>query len=55
MSTTKKAEGAKPLTAKNGGILVGRDWQGNPIYASSADKPEATLAPNVTDKEHTAK
>jgi hypothetical protein len=45
------AEGAEPLTAKNGGVLVGRDWQGQPIYAASADKPTATVAPNVSDKE----
>lgn len=51
MAKTAKAEGDQPLTAKNGGVLVGRDWQGQPIYAASADEPTATVAPNVSDKE----
>lgn len=49
MTTEKEAEGAEPLTADNGGILVGRDWQGFPIYALEADKPEETQAPNSRD------
>jgi hypothetical protein len=51
MASTKKAEGALPLTATNGGILAGRDWQGQPIYVESADEPQATIAANVSDKE----
>jgi hypothetical protein len=51
MATKKEAAEGEPLTAKNGGVLVGRDFLGNPIYAASADKPTATQSPNDRDTE----
>lgn len=50
MAKTTQAESAPAGDRKEGQVLVGRDWQGNPIYRDTADKPQETEAPNVTDK-----
>lgn len=47
MAKNPNAEPATPATAQEGRVLVGRDWQGQPIYAASADKHQPTTSANA--------
>lgn len=55
MKTDKSAELDPSGDRDNTGVLVGRDWQGEPIYRKTVDKAVVTESPNDRDKGGKAK